>query len=131
MKVLPNSTISGLAVAVGLWFAGIVAFGVGIVLVPLSSVAASCAALASFSVLTFLVGRTWGNRTATHDRLAWGVAVVSWLAPWALVLGQVQGLSLDLGSVYGACGAVVMILMVIPALLLWLGLRRSWKKRGV
>lgn len=131
MKAQPNPTISGLAVAVGLWFSGIVAFGVGIVLVPLSSIAASCAALASFSVLTFFVGRTWGNRTAINDRLAWGVAVVGWLAPWALVLGRVQGLSRDLGGAYGACGVVVMILMVIPASLIWLGRRRSWKRKGV
>lgn len=120
--------VIGLAVAVGMWFSVIVAFSLAIALEPLSSIAANFAALTMFSSLIFFVGRAWGRRAPSKNRVAWGVAATGWLAPWIGVVSGVHGLPEDLGGVFGAVGVVALIVVVVPASLIGLGLRSAWKR---
>lgn len=124
----PDSWIVGLAVAVAVWFSAIVGFSLGILLVPVSLPAANFAALAVFSILVFFVGRAWGKRTSSKSKVAWGLAATGWLTPWLCVVSGVHGLSEDLGGVFGAFGAVALVIVVIPASLIRLGLWRALKR---
>jgi hypothetical protein len=124
----PDSWIVGLAVAVALWFSALVAFSVGILVAPVSSIVAGFAAIGVFSALVFFLGLTWGKGALRQDRLAWRLAATGWLVPWIGVFFRVQGLSEDLGGALGACVSVALVIVVIPVSLIWLGLQMAGRR---
>lgn len=119
------SYVVGLAIAVGMWFATIVAFVCGIVLVPVSPIMANIVALLAFSGLLFMVGLKSGRRAWSASWIVWALAGAGWLIPWIGAGYFIEGLSEDLGGTVWAPIIVSVVLVVIPAFLIWFGARRA------